>query len=138
MPPARSQDPPPSALYAVQNSYEWFRLWRYVVVQPSVKNVGFAVATFSNRRGHQVFPGIKRLMVVTGLSKPSVIDALATMRWLGFLYRVQSAQGSGNGRADEYQLCKPRSLEHVPMADPKTGNRGANTTSTTRTTLTST
>lgn len=117
----RPDEPPASALRAVRYSYEWFRTWRYVIVQPSVKNVGFAVATFSNRHGLQVFPGVKRLMAITGHSKPSVIDALAAMRWLGFIYRIASAQGSNSGKADEYQLCTPRTWEHVPMADAKTG-----------------
>lgn len=119
------EDPPAAALRAVRYSYDWLRAWRYVIVQPSVKNVGFAAATFSNRRGRQVFPGVKRLMTITGLSKPSVIDALRVMRELGFLYRISSAQGSNSGLADEYQLCVPWTLMHVPMADAKTGQEPA-------------
>ena len=115
------QDPPASALYAIRYSYDWLRTWRYVVVQPSVKHVGLAAATFSNKRGKQVFPGIKRLMAITGHSKPSVIDALATMRYLGFLWRKSCGQGSESGQADEYQLCLPRTQDHLPMIDAKSG-----------------
>ncbi|MFD1547058.1 hypothetical protein [Nonomuraea guangzhouensis] len=117
----QQQDPPASALFAIRYSYDWLRTWRYVVVQPSVKHVGLAAATFSNKRGLQVFPGVKRLMAITGHSKPSVIDALATMRYLGFLWRRSCGQGSESGHADEYQLCLPRSQEHLPMVDAKSG-----------------
>ncbi|NJP24503.1 hypothetical protein FLW53_09815 [Microbispora sp. SCL1-1] len=115
------EEPPAKALYAVRTSFEWLNTWRYVLVQPSVKHVGFAAATFSNRRGHRVFPGVKRLMVITGNSKPSVINALATLRWLGFLFRVESSYGSEGRKADKYQLSVPRSLAHLPMADSKSG-----------------
>ncbi|MEV0994673.1 hypothetical protein [Nonomuraea sp. NPDC050202] len=118
-------EPPASALYAVRYSYDWLRTWRYVVVQPSVKNVGLAAATFSNKRGLQVFPGVKRLMAITGHSKPSVIDALATMRYLGFLWRRSCGQGSESGQADEYQLSLPRTKDHLPMIDAKTGKEPA-------------
>lgn len=120
-PQPRDEDPPAEALRAVKYSYDWLRTWRYAIVQPSVKHVGFAAATFSNRRGRQVFPGVKRLMTITGLSKPAVIKSLRLMRQLGFLYRLSCAQGSNSGKADEYQLCVPWTLRHVPMADAKTG-----------------
>lgn len=116
-------DPPASALFAIKYSYDWLRTWRYVIVHPSAKNVGFAAATFSNKRGRQVFPGVKRLMAISGHSKPTVIDALATMRYLGFLFRRSSGQGMDSHHADEYQLCMPRTLEHLPMIDAKTGRQ---------------
>ncbi|MFE3452364.1 hypothetical protein ACFXJ8_25920 [Nonomuraea sp. NPDC059194] len=112
-------------MFAVRYSYDWLRTFRYVVVQPSVKNVGLSAATFSNKRGRQVFPGVKRLMAITGHSKPTVIDALATMRYLGFLFRLSSGQGSESGHADEYQLCLPRTLAHLPMVDAKSGKEPA-------------
>jgi hypothetical protein len=102
-------------LRVIDNSYEWLRTWRYVIVRPPVKNVGFAIATFANRDGKQVFPGIRRLMAITGHSKSTVIEALATMRWMGFLFRRASAQGSNSGLSDEYQLCLPIDLSHIPM-----------------------
>ncbi|MET8985781.1 hypothetical protein ABZW49_10070 [Nonomuraea wenchangensis] len=115
MPKPHFQDPPPSALFAIKYSYVWLRTWREVIAQPSVKLVGFAAATFSNRSGHRVFPGLKLLMATTGYSKPTVIDALATMRYLGFVYRVESNRGATSHLADRYQLCTPRTLDHVPM-----------------------
>jgi DNA-binding transcriptional MocR family regulator len=102
-------------LRVVDNSYEWLRTWRYVIVRPPVKNVGFAIATFANKQGEQVFPGVRRLMSITGHSKSTVIEALATMRWMGFLFRKVSNQGSSSGLSDEYQLCLPIDLSHIPM-----------------------
>jgi hypothetical protein len=116
-----AEDPPSSALYAIRSNYDWLRTWRYVIVRPAVKNVGFAAATFSNRRGHRVFPGIKRLMAITGYARPTVVDGLAVMRWLGFLYRVTATAGLGSSDSDVYQLCVPRTLAHVPMVDVKSG-----------------
>jgi hypothetical protein len=111
----QQQDPPASALYAIKHSYRWLRTWRDVIVQPSVKHVGFAAATFSNARGRRVFPGVKLLMATTGYSKPCVIEALATLRYLGFIWRVESNRGATSHKADRYQLCQPRTLEHLPM-----------------------
>jgi hypothetical protein len=108
-------DPPADALFAVRSSYHWLNTWRYVIVPPSVKHVGFAAASFSNRRGLRVFPGVSRLQAITLYSRPTVIEALAVMRWLGFIFRTSCAQGTNNGRADAYQLCLPRSMTHVPM-----------------------
>ncbi|HEY9371024.1 hypothetical protein [Streptomyces sp.] len=82
-----------------------------------MKLVGFSAATFSNRRGHNVYPGVKLLMAITGYSKPCVVEALATMRHLGFIWRVESNRGADSHLADKYQLCTPRTLNHVPMLD---------------------
>lgn len=112
-------DPPASSLLAVKYSYDWLRVWRYVVTQPALKGIGLTAATYSNKRGLQIFPGVARLMAATGYSKPTVIEAMATMRWMGFLWRVSCAQGSNSGKADSYQLCTPKSMEHVPMVDAK-------------------
>lgn len=112
--------PPADALRAVRYSYEWDNIWRYVVVRPPVKAVGLAMKTFSNKRGLEVHPGIRRLMAITGHTKPTVIEAVAEMRWLGFLWRMSCAQGSNSGFSDEYQLCLPRSMAHVPMVNAKT------------------
>lgn len=113
--------PPAETLRKVTKSYEWINTWRYVIVQPSVKAVGLAAATYANKDGTSVRPGVQRLMAVTGYSNRAVVDALTALRWLGFLWRykpgVRTPEG---GRADEYWLVLPRDLSHVPMADPET------------------
>lgn len=59
-------------------------------------------------------------MAITGLAKPTVIEAVAEMRWLGFLWRTAQSQGTNSGLADSYQLCLPKDMTHVPMIDAKT------------------
>ena len=113
-------DPPIAALKAIKYAYEWDNTWRYVIVRPPTKAVGFALKTFSNRHGLEVHPGIKRIMAITGHSKPTVIEAIAELRWLGFLWRIYASQGKQDHKADLYQLCLPKRLEHVPMVDAKT------------------
>lgn len=113
--------PPAEALRKVTKSYEWINTWRYVIVQPSVKAVGLAAATYANKDGTSVRPGVQRLMSVTGYSNRAVVDALTTLRWLGFLWRYKAAVRTPEGGvADEYWLVLPRDLSHVPIADSKT------------------
>lgn len=120
--PRLAGQPPAKALKAVRYSYHWENAWKYVIVRPPVKSVGLALDTFSNRRGLQVHPGIRRIMAITGHAKPTVIEAIAEMRWLGFLWRASCSQGTNSGMADAYQLCLPRDMTHVPMIDAKTAN----------------
>lgn len=114
--------PPASDLRKVKNSYEWINTWRYVIVQPSVKLVGFAAASFANKDGTSVRPGVRRLMGITGYSNRAVVDALTTLRWLGFLWRSKAGTRTPEGGdADEHWLCLPRDMSHIPIADFKTG-----------------
>lgn len=115
--------PPIASLRMVKDPYEWKRIFRYVIVQPSVKAVGLACESFANGKdGTRVFPGVQRLMAITGYSNKPVVDALKTMRWLGFLHRYGTAVRTPNGgSADRYQLCIPQDLSHIPMVDAPTG-----------------
>jgi len=115
-------DPPASALRAVKRHYEWEDVWKYVVVRPPVKTVGLSLKTFGNKKGLEIHPGIRRLMAITGHTKPTVIEAIAEMRWLGFLWRISRARGSNSGLADDYQLSLPKSLEHLAMVDARTAD----------------
>lgn len=111
--------PPVEALYAVTRSYEWLNLWRYVVCQPALKHTGLAVASFSDKRGMDIYPGLRRTMLVTGLGKTATIEALKHLRWLGFLWRVSSGKGRDSREADKYMLCRPKTLDHLPMVIKK-------------------
>lgn len=118
--------PPVSELRRVKNSYEWINTWRYVIVQPSVKAVGLAAASFASKDGTAVRPGVQRLMTITGYSNRSVVDALTTLRWLGFLWRAQKAlRTPEGGQADEHWLVLPKDMSHVPLADFVTGTAPA-------------
>jgi hypothetical protein len=107
----------------IKDPYEWKRVFRYVIVQPSVKNVGLACESFADGKdGTRVFPGVRRLMAVTGYTNKPVVDALKTMRWLGFIHRYKAAvRTPAGGDADRYQICLPHDLSHIPMVDAKTG-----------------
>lgn len=114
--------PPTASIYKVKRSYEWINTWRYVIVQPSVKSVGLAAATFASADGTSVRPGVRRLMTITGYSNRAVCDALTTLRWLGFLWRAkQGTRTPEGGQADDHWLCIPRDLSHIPIADFQTG-----------------
>jgi hypothetical protein len=116
-PPAEM--PPTKQLCYVKHSYEWINLWKYVVCQPALKNTGLAVATFSDKKGMDIFPGMRRTMLITGHGKTATIEALKLLRWLGFLYRVSCGKGADSHEADVYMLCKPLTLDHVPMVVKK-------------------
>lgn len=113
------EHPPAKYLHMVKYNYHWNNAWRYVIVQPSVKNTGFAIGTFSNKDGTSMYPGVRRLAAVTGHSKRAVIEALAWMRWLGFIWRVSTSPGSKTNEADQYTLCLPRDMTHVPQVTAK-------------------
>lgn len=113
------EHPPAEYLQVVKYNYHWNNVWRYVIVQPSVKNTGLTMATWSNKDGTSIYPGIRRLAIASGHSKRAVIEALAWMRWLGFVWRVSTSPGSESHEADSYVLCLPRDMTHVPRATPK-------------------
>lgn len=109
-------------LRKVEYSYEWINTWRYVIVQPSVKCVGMAAASFANADGTRVRPGVRRLMTITGYSNRAVCDALTTLRWLGFLWRSKvGTRTPEGGQADEHWLCIPKDMSHIPIADFDSG-----------------
>ena len=111
--------PPADSLRHVKHSYEWINLWKYVICQPSVKNTGMAVATFSDKKGMDIYPGIRRTMLITGHGKTATIEALRLLRWLGLLWRVSQGKGADSREADKYLLCKPITVEHLPMVIKK-------------------
>lgn len=111
--------PPANRLAYVKYSYEWLNLWKYVICQPALKNTGLAVCTFSDKKGMDIYPGLRRLMLITGHGKTATVEALKQLRWLGFLWRVSCGQGSESQEADKYILCKPVTLDHLPMVIKK-------------------
>lgn len=100
--------------------YEWERVVRRVRLGAPAKNVALTAATYANRDGTGIYPGVAKLTAVTELSERSVREALKKLRGIGLLVRVR--EGSRNGRrafADEYALAIPADLlERVGMLDP--------------------
>lgn len=100
--------------------YEWERVVRRVRLGAPTKNVALTAATYANRDGSGIYPGVARLTAVTELSERSVREALKKLRGIGLLVRI--SEGSRNGRrafADEYALAIPADLlERVELLDP--------------------
>ena len=111
---------PPAGLTAV-DPREWTRAWLRVLADPSVKNVGFAMASFADyKTGGDIHPGGLLLRKVTGIKgNKTVITALAQIRDWGLIWRY--TEGSRNGRTglnDVYQLTYPDDISGIPMLGP--------------------
>lgn len=111
---------PPGGGVSAVDRYEWERLVRRCVLTSPTKLVALTVATYANRDGSGIYPGVTRLTAVTALSERSVRGALKTLREVGLLLRTRD--GSRNGRrayADEYALTIPVDLlDRVELLDP--------------------
>ena len=100
--------------------FEWERLIRRARIGATTQHLALLLATYANRDGAKVHPGIARLATVSERDPKTVKRTLVKLRDLGLLERVFEA--SRNGRknsADEYRLTMPADLiEHVAMLDP--------------------
>lgn len=105
--------------------FEWERILRRVRVSvPSVKLVGFAIATYASADGSNVRPGQRRLAAVLGTSEMTVRRGQGELEALGMLEMVfkghSQGRGQASGYASEYRLTIPSDLlERVPMLDPE-------------------
>lgn len=104
--------------------FEWERILRRIRVSvPSVKLVGFAMATYANADGTKIRPGQKRLAAVLGTSEMTVRRGQAELEATGMLELVfkghSQGRGQAGGYASEYRLTVPSDLlECVPLLDP--------------------
>lgn len=105
--------------------FEWERILRRVQVSvPSVKLVGFAMATYGNADGTKIRPGQKRLAAVLGTSEMTVRRGQGELETIGMLEMVfkghSQGRGQAGGYASEYRLTIPSDLlERVPLLDPE-------------------
>lgn len=108
--------------------FEWERILRRVKVSvPSVKLVGFAMATYASADGSRVRPGQRRLAAVLGTSEMTVRRGQSELETIGMLEMVFKGHSQGRGQAggfaSEYRLTVPSDLlERVPMLDPEEQN----------------
>lgn len=108
--------------------FEWERILRRVRVSvPSVKLVGFAMATYANADGTKIRPGQKRLAAVLGTSEMTVRRGQTELETIGMLEMVfkghSQGRGQAGGYASEYRLTLPSDLlDRVPMLDPEEVN----------------
>lgn len=101
--------------------YDWERLVKRARMSPATKLVALAVATYADKSGTRMYPGVAKLAAVTGLTEKTVRSALKTLRDdLGLLQRT--FDGSKNGRrglADVYRLRRPHDIEQrTHLLDP--------------------
>jgi hypothetical protein len=108
--------------------FEWERILRRIRVSvPSVKLVGFAMATYANADGSKIRPGQKRLAAVLGTSEMTVRRGQTELETIGMLAMVfkghSQGRGQAGGYASEYRLTVPSDLlECVPLLDPDETN----------------
>jgi hypothetical protein len=108
--------------------FEWERILRRIRVSvPSVKLVGFAMATYASADGSNVRPGQRRLAAVLGTSEMTVRRGQSELETTGMLEMVfkghSLGRGQSGGYASEYRLTVPSDLlERVPMLDPDEGS----------------
>lgn len=116
--------------------FEWERILRRIQVSsPSVKLVGFTMATYASSDGGNVRPGQARLAAVMGASISTVRRGQAELECIGMLDMVTKGRSFGRGHigsfASEYRLTVPSDLlERVTMLDPDEQNNQAPMTGT--------
>jgi hypothetical protein len=93
--------PPPLGMF------DWLKLMRAVRMPPAVKNVAAWLASFGDADGTNVFPGLDKLTMATGLSRDTAVQALAALRESGLLVRTKRGGGRGSHLSDEYQIGVP-------------------------------
>ncbi|MFI9507548.1 hypothetical protein [Nocardia sp. NPDC052566] len=97
--------------------FEWERLVRRIEMDKTAKYLGLMLATYAERDGTRVRPGVERLALVTCMSEPTVKRALSALRALGLIERTRRGNRHA-GLADEYRLTVPSNLLDHPMLDP--------------------
>jgi len=88
--------------------FAWERVVRATDTTSTVKLVALTLATYGDRNGQRLRPGVDRLARACGLSERATRAALVTLRDLGLIERTVA--GSTMGRraiADEHRLTQP-------------------------------
>lgn len=93
----------------------WERYIRRSGLPPTTKLVALTMATYSDAKGAEIFPGDDNLAADCGITKRSVITHRQTLERLGFILRVSDAR---RGRAAEFILSWPPNFNRLP------GSRG--------------
>lgn len=101
--------------------WEWIPIVRRTrYTQRDTLLFALLLATYADPDGTRVFPGVKRLMNVTGRSRATVGRCLAELRTMGLIELVP--EGSSRRQkegSDEYRLTYPDDIfGRIPMIDP--------------------
>lgn len=82
-----------------------------------VKGVGLALASYANRDGSSIYPGVEKLALVLETTPKSVVQALAVLRAVGLIECVKRGN-KARSESDEYRLTIPEDLLDVlPILD---------------------
>lgn len=102
---------------------EWMIVWARVIASPSVKCVGAFCAHFADyETGAEIHPGNAILgLACGGMTKKTVITALAQIRTWGLIWRYSEGSKAGRaGMSDVYRLTIPEDIFYrVPLLDPE-------------------
>lgn len=93
--------------------WTWLDVVRRARLGRTTKAVAVMLATYADRDGTHIFPGLPRIAVACEIGYNTAQKCLTELRDLGFIERVYRA--SQPGRADDYQLILDEGVaERVP------------------------
>lgn len=105
--------------------FRWERTVRSIQMDPSTKLVALLLATYADKDGTKVRPGLKRLAEDAGLSRRTMMRATSALREMGLLDRIN--RGSNLGKrdlVDVYRLVIPTNnqVTHTSPSDTSGSN----------------
>lgn len=101
--------------------FEWEREVRRSTIPGPTKLVALMAATYANADGSSIHPGVNNLMSNCGMSRPTVMRHLKTLRESGLLTVVTRANHRA-GRANDMRLTSPidtRLRESIGLVYPQ-------------------
>ena len=97
---------------------DWVQIVRRARLRSTVKLVALVLATYADKDGRRIFPGVARLAVQSGVSYSTVRAAIAVLRRAGLIELVRRGARKAH-RADEYRLILAEDvLERVEVLTP--------------------
>jgi len=105
----------PASVSVAVGRFEWDVLIRSADLAQTTKIVALTMATYSNRNGTNMHPGVRRLMANCVIRSDKTVRVhLAKLVEAGYLHRTVRGSTSGpRGYADVYQLSRPATVEEV-------------------------
>lgn len=98
--------------------FEWERIVRRVQMPKGTKYVAIMLATYADRDGTRVRPGVEGLALVMCVSEPTVKRGMSDLRKLGFI-KLTKRGNRHTHQADTYRLTVPVNLLALPMLSPE-------------------
>jgi hypothetical protein len=113
----RDTDKEETELFATDR-FEWERIVRRVQMPGTTKLLALVLATYADKDGTRVRPGVERLALVMCCNEKTVDRAFKTLRHLG-LVKLTKRGNRHAKEADEYRLTIPSTLLSQPMLNPE-------------------